>query len=372
MSFSEILDRYRNFDPVAYCAAVTTDTIDRILDKPFITTEEYCALLADAADNRLERMAQRAAQTTRKQFGSAIILFTPMYISNLCNNSCPYCSFAHHHDIVRTHLTLEEIETEAQRISENGIRHILVLTGEAPDKTSLDYLDTAVTILRKYFSSVAIEIYPLSEDGYRRLIAAGADMLTLYQETYHQETYERLHKNGPKADYRFRIDAPERGCRAGMRSVTVGALFGLYQWQSDAFYAALHADYLQKTYPSVETGISFPRLRPQAGNFTSTHFINDRQFVKMLTALRIFLPSVGITLSTRELPSFRNAVLPLGVTRMSAGVSTSVGGHSGYDSTPQFEIADNRDVPTICNDLLNAGFQPVMHDWNFALTGKER
>ena len=205
-----------------------------------------------------------------------------------------------------------------------------------------------------------------------RLVAAGADMLTLYQETYHRATYERLHKKGPKADYGFRIDAPEHGCKAGMRSVTVGALFGLHQWQNDAFFAALHADYLQKKYPSVEIGISFPRLRPQAGDFTSTHFINDRQFVKMLTALRIFLPSVSMTLSTRESQEFRNAVLPLGVTRMSAGVSTSVGGHSGHQSTPQFEIADNRDVPTICRDLLDAGFQPVMHDWNFALTSKDR
>lgn len=370
MSFSEILEQYQTFDIDAFSASITTDTIDRILGKSHITITEYCALLSDAADGRIEQIAQRAAQTTRKQFGSAIILFTPMYISNLCSNSCPYCSFAHHHDIMRTHLSIDEIEIEARRISETGIRHILVLTGEAPKKASPDYLEEAVSLLRRYFSSVAIEIYPLSGEGYRRLVDAGADMLTLYQETYHRETYVRLHKNGPKADYTFRIDAPERGCRAGMRSVTVGALFGLYHWQSDAFHTALHAEFLQKQYPSVEIGVSFPRLRPQAGNFTSTHFINDRQFVKMLTALRIFLPSVGITLSTRESQQFRNAVLPLGVTRMSAGVSTSVGGHSGHDSTPQFEIADKRDVTTICNDLLATGFQPVMHDWNYALTSE--
>jgi 2-iminoacetate synthase len=368
VSFSDVFDQYGTFDIEAFSASVTTDMIDRILGKPHITIKDYCALLSDAADGRLEQMAQRAAQTTRNQFGSAIILFTPMYISNFCSNNCPYCSFAHHHDIVRTHLTLGEIEIEARRISETGIRHILVLTGEAPDKAPPDYIEEAVAVLRRYFSSVAIEIYPLSTEGYRRLVEAGADMLTLYQETYHRETYERLHKNGPKADYAFRIDAPERGCRAGMRAVTVGALFGLFDWRSDAFYTALHAEYLQKKYPSIEVGVSFPRLRPQAGSFTSTHFIDDRQFVKMLTALRIFLPSVGITLSTRESRQFRSAVLPLGVTRMSAGVSTSVGGHSGHDSTPQFEIADDRDVAAICTDLLAAGFQPVMHDWNFALT----
>ena len=212
-----------------------------------------------------------------------------------------------------------------------------------------------------------MEIYPLSSAHYRRLITTGADMLTIYQETYNLSRYKELHPKGPKADFHFRLDAPERACNSGIRAVTVGALFGLYDWRFDVFFAALHAAYLQKHYPAVEVAISFPRLRPQSGTFVSPYFINDRQFVRMLTAVRCFLPTVGITLSTRESAAFRTAVLPLGITKMSAGVSTSVGGHSGNGSTPQFEIADTRDVPTIYDDLLAAGWQPVMHDWNSAL-----
>jgi 2-iminoacetate synthase len=368
MSFSTIIDSYRSFDVADYCAAVDTPTIDRILSQTHLSALDFLALLSDNADSRLEIMAQQAAQTTRNHFGSAIVLFTPMYISNYCDNVCPYCSFAQHHEIIRSHLTAAQIEAEARRISATGIRHILVLSGESPSKVSVDYLETALQILRRYFSSVAIEIYPLSQEHYARCIAAGADTLTLYQETYNRRQYERLHHAGPKGDYGFRIDAPERACRAGIRAVTVGALYGLHDWRSDAFFAALHADYLQRNFPSVEIAVSFPRLRPQAGTFTSSHLISDREFVRMMTAVRLFLPKAGITLSTRESASFRMSVLPLGVTRMSAGVSTSVGGHSGEASTPQFEIADSRDVPAIRTDLLAAGFQPVMHDWNFELT----
>ncbi len=369
MSFYKVIDSYRSFDINGYCSSVTRAAIDRILAGSTLSERDFLALLSDAADERLEAMAQKAASLTRLHFGRAVVLFTPMYISNYCDNVCPYCSFAHHHDIVRSHLALQEIEEEAQRISANGIRHILVLTGEAPSKVPIGYLEDAIRVLRNHFSSVAIEIYPLSADNYARVISAGADMLTLYQETYNEPHYVYLHTTGPKADYRFRLDAPERACATGMRAVTVGALYGLYDWRSDAFFAALHAAYLQNKFPAVEVAVSFPRLRPLAGEFSTPHLVGDRQFVRMMTALRLFLPTAGITISTRESARFRMSVLPLGVTRMSAGVSTSVGGHGGNGSTAQFEIADTRDVLTVKADLLAAGFQPVMHDWSRALTG---
>ena len=368
MSFSEMIDSYSSFDIDGFCTAVTPTAIDRIITEPTLSDLDFLALLSDTADERLEAMARKAAWLTRRHFGSAIVLFTPMYISNFCDNICPYCSFSLRRDIVRSHLSLPEIEREAIRISDNGIRQILVLTGESPLKAPVDYLEEAVRLLRNYFSSVAIEFYPLTKEGYFRLIAAGADMLTLYQETYNEPQYAHLHPSGPKADYRFRLDAPERACAAGIRAVTVGALYGLYDWRSDAFFAALHAAYLQKRYPAVEVALSFPRLRPLTGDFSSPYPITDRHFVRMLTAVRLFLPTVGITLSTREPAKFRMSVLPLGVTRMSAGVSTSVGGHGGGDSTAQFEIADTRNVPTVRADLLTAGFQPVMHDWSRSLT----
>jgi len=369
MSFIEVMDQWKTFDIEGYCESVTIGRIERILGSAAVSPLDFLALLSDAADERVEKMAQRASRLTRNHFGNAIVLFTPMYISNYCDNVCPYCSFASHHDISRSHLELSEIDAEAGRIAATGMRNVLLLTGESPSKVSIEYLENAVKILRSHFSSVAIEIYPLSVTDYGRLIAAGADMLTLYQETYNQPRYARLHSMGPKSDYLFRIDAPERGCMAGMHAVTVGALHGLYDWRYDAFFTALHAVYLQRKYPAVELAVSFPRLRPQAGNFTSPGLLSDRQFVRMMTAFRIFMPYAGITLSTRESAKFRMSILPLGITRISAGVSVSVGGHGGNGSTPQFEIADKRDVPEMCSDLIAAGFQPVMHDWNRALTG---
>jgi len=190
--------------------------------------------------------------------------------------------------------------------------------------------------------------------------------LTIYQETYNRELFESLHSGGPKADYDFRINAPQRGAEAGMRSVALGALYGLDDWRMEAFISGLHAYYLQTTFPSLEVSVSFPRLRPQAGEFTTSHIVSDRQFVQMLAATRLFLPYAGVTLSTRESRSFRSAVLPIGVTKISAGVSTAVGGHTGDSSTSQFEIADSRTVLQVKADLLEEGYQPVMHDWNHA------
>ena len=368
MSFYDRVSEFRDFDIAGFCTKTDAHDVERALNRSSLSDKDFLILLSEQADRFLEPMAQTAAACTRRHFGNAVILFTPMYISNYCENVCPYCSFARQHGIIRSHLSRAEIEAEAKRISESGIRHLLLLTGEAPSMVPVSYLEKVITLLRGYFSSVTIEIYPLSAKDYARLITAGADGLTLYQETYVQPRYEQLHRGGPKADYRFRLDAPERACMNGMRTVTVGALYGLADWRTDAFMTALHAAYLQAKYPSVEIGVSFPRIRPQAGSFAPRHCITDRQFVRLLTALRLFLPTAGITLSTRESAAFRMAVLPIGVTRMSAGVSTSVGGHSGNESTPQFEIADSRDVATIKSDLLEAGFQPVTHDWNHVLT----
>jgi len=367
VSFSGFIAGYEQFDLDAHGKTVTTEHIDELLTKPVCSPGDFASLLSDAATERLEAMAQKAYVLTRRHFGHAVSLFTPMYISNYCMNNCPYCSFASTHHITRSHLSIDEIRDEARKISGKGIRQVLILTGESPSMVPVSYLREAVAAVRALFPSVAIEVYPLTVEGYADLVDAGTDTLTLYQETYNPEQYSRLHTSGPKSDFQYRLDAPERGCIAGMHAVTVGALLGLYDWRYDVFATGLHAAYLMKKYPGVEIGVSFPRLRPQAGTFTPYSIIDDRHFVQMLTAMRIFLPSAGITISTRESASFRMSVLPLGVTRMSAGVSTSVGGHSGSDSTPQFEIADTRSVQAILSDLASAGFQPVLHDWNSSL-----
>lgn len=368
MSFYETIEAYRNFGFNTFCQSVTEHAVDAALSRSHLSAQDLLALLSDTADTRLETMARRASELTRNHFGNAVVLFTPMYISNYCDNVCPYCSFALQHDISRKQLDFAEIEVEAQRISSSGIRHILLLTGESPRMVTREYLEGAIQLLRRYFSSVAIEIFPLTNEEYAGAIAAGADTLTIYQETYNEKRYVQLHTKGPKKEYRFRLDAPERACMQGIRAVTVSALYGLYDWQSEAFFSALHAAYLQKKFPDVEVAVSFPRLCPLAGAFETPYMITNRQFVKMITAFRLFLPTVGITISTRESAAFRTAILPMGVTKMSAGVSTEVGGHSGEGSTAQFEIADTRDVATMRADLLSAGYQPVMHDWSSQLT----
>jgi 2-iminoacetate synthase len=364
MSFYFKIQGFDNFNFSEYLGSLTPEKIVSILARDSLTDKEYLALLSEAAAPFLEEMAQKADRLTRSRFGNVILIFTPLYISNYCDNGCAYCSFARQRDIVRRHLSLREIKAEADGISALGIRHVLVLTGESRSRATPEYCDAAVKALRDRFPSVAVEIYPLTGEEYRRIIENGADGLTIYQETYDEARYRALHQGGPKQDYVFRLDAPERACRQGMRAVTVGALLGLSEPVKDAFFAGLHAFYLQRNFPDVEVSLAFPRLRPLVAEYKQEFTVSDRRLAQMIAAARLFLPSAGITLSTRESAEFRMAAVPLGVTRMSASVSTAVGGHSSPQATPQFEIADTRTVNEVKRDLLNLGFQPVMHDWN--------
>jgi len=363
---SQIIEQYSDFDIDACCAAVTPARIERALSKNKLDEHDYLALLSPAASapEYLEMIARRASGLTRAHFGSAILLFTPLYVSNVCDNICPYCSFARHNKIRRRHLSIDEVRDAARRIAETGLRHILILTGESRRGASVQYLKDCVSVLKDCFSSISIEVYPLDESEYAELIEAGVDGLTIYQETYDRDIYTSLHRGGPKEDFEYRLLAPERACRAGMRSVTVGALLGLAPSLKDTFLSGLHARYIMDTFPSVEVAASFPRLRPQSGEFDVRFGVEDRAFVQYMAAFRVFMPSAGITISTREPADLRDAVLPIAPTKMSAGVSTSVGG-DGADS--QFEIADGRSVEQMRADLLSRGFQPVMVDWNYIL-----
>jgi len=369
MSFAELLERYNTFDAGAYCASVTPLQAERAIKKGRLDEFDYLALLSPAAASPrcLEMMAQRARNATRNHFGNVIFLFTPLYVSNICDNFCPYCSFAHHNRVKRRHLSAAEVRREAQAIAQTGLHHILMLTGESRKGASVRYLRECASALREFFSSIAIEVYPLDEGEYAELTASGIDGLTIYQETYDRAVYESLHMGGPKANFEYRLTAPERACRAGMRAVTVGALLGLADPLKDAWLSGLHAKYLLDKFPSVEISASFPRLRPQEGDFEPPFSVNDRTFVQYMTAFRIFMPSAGITVSTRESAPFRDAILPLGPTKMSAGVCTAVGQESGDATESQFEIADHRSVSEMQRDLLNKGFQPVTVDWNYIL-----
>ena len=360
-------ERYAVYRDGALCRRVesTTDAdVRRVLSKRTLTLEDFLCLLSPVAGLHLEQMAQQAHALTVSQFGRTMVLFTPLYLSNFCTNSCLYCGFNQTNRIVRRQLTVAEVDVEAQAISDTGLKHILILTGDAPAVAGVDYIEGCCKVLNRYFSAIGIEIYALSQADYRRLIDAGVDSLTIYQETYNEALYRRLHPKGPKRDYRFRMDRPECACRAGMRSVNVGALLGLDDWRRDIFFTGLHAQYLLDRYPETEIGVSLPRMRPHVGGFQPGWVVEDRHIVQAMTALRLFMPRVGITISTREPARFRDRLLPLGVTRMSAGSCTAVGGRTDEGENPgQFEISDERSVPEMAAMLRRSGWQPVFKDW---------
>jgi 2-iminoacetate synthase len=363
MSFYKIIEHYKNFDFKSYLETINEIKIKKILEKEKINHEDFLALLSPSAENLLEDIAQKSHNISVKHFGKIILLYTPIYISNFCVNQCIYCSFNKNFNIKRKKLSYTEIEEEAKKISESGLKHILILTGESKEKTPISYLCESVKILKKYFHSVSIEIFPLTTDEYRKIIESGVDGLTLYQEVYEENIYKKVHISGPKSNFKFRLDAAERACQANIRSVNLGALLGLNFWQKEIFFTALHALYIQNKYPDVEISISLPRIRNNIGSYKGIETIKDKSLVQMICALKLFLPYVGITISTRENKNFRNSLIPLGITKMSAGVSTSVGGHISEQGTPQFEIEDNRTVEEIKKVITEKGYKPILKDW---------
>jgi 2-iminoacetate synthase len=367
MSILDVLNQHRAFDIPSFLASCDATRVERVLAKSRLDEKDFLTLLSPAAAGLLERLAERAHELTRRHFGQVVQLFTPLYISNVCENRCRYCSFSAEYAIVRKHLSIDDIRAEAGAVSATGMRHILLLTGEARRVATPEYLADAVRAVKAFFSSVAIEVYPLTEEEYGALVTAGVDCLTIYQEVYDEAVYRRLHAGGPKSDYGFRLQAPERAARRNIHAVTIGALLGLADFRTESFACALHLGYLRKAFPGLEVSVSLPRIRPLVGDFPIEHPVTDREFVQLLTAYRIAFPTIGITVSTREAAPFRDAILPMGVTKMSAGVSTAVGGHTGKSATGQFEIADTRSVDEMKADLLRMGYQPVMHDWSHRL-----
>jgi len=365
MSFYDTVSGIRNLELEKRFAASSAEEVRRALQKTSLDENDFLILLSPAAEPFLEEMAQKAHHLTVTQFGKTILLFTPLYLSNFCTNQCLYCGFNAGNRISRKQLTLSEVEAEAKVIAETGLKHILILTGDAKKMASMEYLKDCIRILSRFFSSISIEIYALTAEEYAELIEAGIDALTLYQETYNRDLYQKLHVRGPKADYRFRLEAPERACSAGIRSVNIGALLGLDDWRLDAFVTGLHACYLQQYFPEVEVSVSLPRMRSHAGDFQPEHPVRDQHLVQFMTAFRLFMPRAGITISTRENEVFRNNILRLGVTKMSAGSSTIVGGHTiSKNDTGQFDICDHRTVAEMKKLILSQGYQPLFKDWH--------
>jgi len=344
--------------------AARADDVRRSLGKGQLRIEDMPGLLSPAASELLEDLARRAHGEHLRHFGRAVNFFTPLYISDHCVNQCLYCGFSARNTQQRRRLTLEETLREAEAIAQSGLSHLLLLTGDARALSSPAYIAEAAAATRRLMASVCVEVYAMEQEEYALLIEHGVDGMVLFQETYNRELYARLHPAGPKRDFAFRLEAPGRAAAAGMRSLGIGALLGLDEWRCDAFYTALHAHWLQNAWPSVECSVSVPRLRPSASHFTNIRPVADRDMAQYISALRCFMPRLGITLSTRESAALRDNLLPLGVSRMSAGVSTAVGTRAGgYSGDGQFRIADTRGVRELSEDLARLGYQAVLKDW---------
>lgn len=365
----KVMSQVNTFDPSQY----TARDVQAALEHETCSLEDFKALLSPAAEPFLEKMAERARMETSKHFGNTVYLFTPLYIANYCENYCVYCGFNCYNHIQRMKLSMEQIEHEMQVIADSGMEEILLLTGESRGQSSVEYIGEACKLARKYFRNVGLEVYPVNTDEYAYLHECGADYVTVFQETYDADKYETLHLFGHKRVWPYRFDAQERALRGGMRGAGFSALLGLSDFRKDALASALHVYYLQRKYPAAELSLSCPRLRPIVNNDKINPLdVHETQLCQILCAYRIFLPFVGITVSSRESASFRNGIVKICATKVSAGVSTGIGDHEskysgkeseGPEGDEQFEIADNRSLGKMYADITGEGLQPVLNDY---------
>lgn len=364
-----VLSQMNSYDYTKY----TAKDVRAALEHETCSIEDFKALLSPAAEPFLEEMAQRAKIETSRHFGNTVYLFTPLYIANYCENYCVYCGFNCYNHINRMKLSYERIEKEMKVIADSGMEEILILTGESRGQSNVEYIGEACKLARKYFRMVGLEIYPVNTDEYQYLHKCGADYVTVFQETYDTDRYEQLHLLGHKRVWPYRFDAQERALRGGMRGVAFSALLGLSDFRKDALASALHVYYLQRKYPYAEMSLSCPRLRPIINNGRINPLdVHERQLCQVLCAYRIFLPYVGITVSSRESAAFRNGIVKIAATKVSAGVSTGIGDHESKYSgkvadtaqgDEQFEIDDNRSLDKMYRDIADEGLQPVLNDY---------
>ncbi len=369
---SDVMERVlREVKAYDYTACTDAD-VRRALAHETCSVEDLKALLSPAAMGHLEEMAARAKTETGKHFGNTVYLFTPLYLANYCENYCVYCGFNCYNDISRKKLTREEMKKEMEVIAASGIEEILLLTGESRSMSDVNYIGEACRLAAKYFRNVGLEIYPVNTEEYRYLHECGADYVTVFQETYDADRYEKLHLMGHKRVFPYRFEAQERAIRGGMRGVAFSALLGLADFRKDALASALHVYYLQRKYPHVEYSLSCPRLRPIIHNEKIDPLdVHERELCQILCAYRIFLPYVGITVSSREQKHFRDGIVKIAATKVSAGVSTGIGDHeSKYEGTEggdagdeQFAISDDRSFGQMYGDMEKEGLQPVLNDY---------
>lgn len=348
----------------------TTRDVERALAKPKLDLDDFKALISPAAEPYLEQMAQRSMQKTRQRFGHTISMYIPLYLSNLCANACTYCGFSMENKIKRKTLSAEEIEPELAAIKKMNFDNLLLVTGEHETKVGMNYFRQVLPIIKEQFSYLAMEVQPLDQACYQELKTLGLDAVMVYQETYHPSTYAKHHLRGNKTDFDYRLDTPDRLAKAGIDKIGIGALIGLEEWRTDCFYVASHLSYLEQTYWRTRYSISFPRIRPCEGSIEPKSVMSDKQLVQLICAYRLLNPEVELSLSTRESESFRDNVLPLGVTSVSAASQTQPGGYATpSEALEQFAISDERSAASVADAIRNRGFEPVWKDWHSAYSG---
>jgi 2-iminoacetate synthase len=367
LPMTSLLDVSRTAGPPLVVGALARSPLER-------TIEDFAVLLSSSAGERLEDLARASRNLTLARFGRTMHMYAPLYLSNECMTTCVYCGFARELPIARKTLSPEETLEEARYLLRQGFRSILLLTGEHQRLTGVDFLEERLRLLSKEVPSLAIEVQVWSEEEYRRLAEAGCDAVVIYQETYHPETYAKVHLAGKKRQYEWRLLGPERAARAGMRRVGIGALLGLHEdWRYEAIATAAHARFLMKRYWRTQVTVSVPRIRPSASGYQPTDQIQDRELVQLICALRLFLPDAGLVISAREAPRFRDGLFQIGITHASAGSHAEPGGYNKpKEATEQFEVADLRSPAEVAARLRALGYEPVWGDWGALLPATER
>ncbi len=366
MSFEKIIETFSWEEAAKSIYTKTTSDVESALNKKGKKTlEDFKALISPAAADYLEEMAMLSHAITQKRFGKTLQMYIPLYLSNECQNICTYCGFSFDNKIPRRTLTDEEILKEVSVIKSMGFDHVLLVTGEANKTVGVSYLAHAIELIRPHFSNISIEVQPLEQNEYEQLIALGLYSVLVYQETYHKEKYAEYHPKGKKANYAYRLDTPERLGHAEVHKIGLGVLLGLDDWRVDSLFCAMHLQYLEKKFWQTKYAISFPRLRPAEGVQLPSNFMSDKQLVQLICAYRIFNEEIELSLSTRESETFRNNIIKLGITSISAGSKTNPGGYtSAPESLEQFEINDERSPKEIERMIQQQGYTAVWKDWD--------
>ncbi|MEJ2882412.1 2-iminoacetate synthase ThiH [Pedobacter sp. GR22-6] len=369
MSFSDIFKSYDWEETSNSIYAKTERDVLQALSSSRRTLEDFKALISPAAAPYLEQMAKISQELTLKRFGRVIQMYVPLYLSNECNNICTYCGFSYDNKVKRKTLSSIEVMQEVAAIKEMGFDHVLLVTGEANQSVHTDYFKKVLELIRPHFSHISMEVQPLDLEDYRELTPYGLNTVLVYQETYHREDYKKHHPKGKKSNFDYRLETPDRLGKAGIHKMGLGVLIGLEDWRTDSFFTALHLSYLEKQYWKSKYSISFPRLRPFSGGLEPKVAMTDRELVQLICAYRMFDEEVELSISTRESESFRDNIIKLGVTAMSAASKTNPGGYVVEpQSLEQFEISDERSSKKIAEMISSQGYEPIWKDWDFNLS----